>query len=44
LEKIENNRFLLEVLMYLAVRGKYKEGKIELLEKLEGIEESDGEM
>ncbi|ADY73999.1 hypothetical protein Dester_1368 [Desulfurobacterium thermolithotrophum DSM 11699] len=27
--------------MYLAVRGKYKKGKIELLEKLEGIEEAD---
>ena len=27
--------------MYLTVKGKYKNGKIELLEKLEGIEEAE---
>jgi len=27
--------------MYLTVKGRYKNGKIELLEKLEGIEEAE---
>jgi hypothetical protein len=27
--------------MYFAVKGKYKKGKIELLEELKGIEEAD---
>ena len=31
----------LEVMMYFAVKGKYKKGKIELLEELKGIEEAD---
>jgi len=29
------------VMMYFAVKGKYKKGKIELLEELKGIEEAD---